>query len=370
MNLNKTLGRVATTLVAGTMLAGVTAVPAFAEGSVTKLTTEGNTVTFNKTIDMTNAAGAGVPKGDFTFNVTKPASVGEGETKGDVTDITDEDSNTENGTQIVIHSDGTASTLTGDITFAENAFNAVGTYVYNLQETDGGNPDIDYHESDIYTLRVTVLNKDKENPNGTDFVIGDVTLQKGTDDKTDTITNEYSTYDLTVNKEVTGTWGVKSDKFDFDIVFNNVPESATSFKMGNAETKFTDIYKDGQYKTSFTLNGVSEGATAKNSITFQGLPSGVTYTITEKTDSGKAGNYKTHITTTGDEAATDTNEDVKVFSGDMKKGTGAEDITVTYTNDRTASPATGIVMDIAPYVLLVVVAAACCFVFLRKRRED
>ena len=43
---------------------------------------------------------------------------------------------------------------------------------------------------------------------------------------------------------------------------------------------------------------------------------------------------------------------------------------VTVTNDRDAVSPTGLIMDIAPYVLLVVVAAAGCFVFLRKRRED
>ena len=41
-----------------------------------------------------------------------------------------------------------------------------------------------------------------------------------------------------------------------------------------------------------------------------------------------------------------------------------------FTNNREAVSPTGIVMNVAPYVLLVVVAAAGCFVFLRKRRED
>ena len=43
---------------------------------------------------------------------------------------------------------------------------------------------------------------------------------------------------------------------------------------------------------------------------------------------------------------------------------------MNYTNTREAVSPTGLIMDIAPYALLVVVAAAGCFVFLRKRRED
>ena len=43
---------------------------------------------------------------------------------------------------------------------------------------------------------------------------------------------------------------------------------------------------------------------------------------------------------------------------------------VLFTNDRDAVSPTGIVMNVAPYALLVVIAAAGCFVFLRKRDED
>ena len=43
---------------------------------------------------------------------------------------------------------------------------------------------------------------------------------------------------------------------------------------------------------------------------------------------------------------------------------------VEFTNDREASTPTGIVMNVAPYALLVVIAAAGCLVFLRKRDED
>ena len=43
---------------------------------------------------------------------------------------------------------------------------------------------------------------------------------------------------------------------------------------------------------------------------------------------------------------------------------------IEFNNNKESVTPTGIVMNVAPYVLLVVVAAAGCFVFLRKRRED
>ena len=49
---------------------------------------------------------------------------------------------------------------------------------------------------------------------------------------------------------------------------------------------------------------------------------------------------------------------------------GSAEKNVVFYNTRDAVSSTGIVMNVASYVLLVVVAAAGCFVFLRKRRED
>lgn len=43
---------------------------------------------------------------------------------------------------------------------------------------------------------------------------------------------------------------------------------------------------------------------------------------------------------------------------------------IEFNNSRNSSTPTGIVMNVAPYALLVVVAVAGCFVFLRKRNED
>ena len=62
---------------------------------------------------------------------------------------------------------------------------------------------------------------------------------------------------------------------------------------------------------------------------------------------------------------------VEVLStADIVGKDGADAINMTFINTRDAVSPTGIVMNVAPYALLVVVAAAGCFVFMRKRRED
>lgn len=357
----KSIGRIAASFVATAMLATMAIVPASAEGAgdtVTKLPSKDNVVSFTKTIDMTNADGAGIPTGTFTFNVTQ-GTPADGETAGVLGAITDEDSSTE-GTQIVITSDGTSTSLTGDIAFTPNTFGAVGTYVYNLQEVTGANADIDYHTSDVYVLRVNVENANATTPDGKNFVIGECTLQKNDGTKVSNITNEYSTYDLKITKTVEGSMGVQTTNFPFTVIFENVPATATSITLNNAEelTTFASLYDEDTdtYKVSFSLQGGKD-------FVISGLPSGVTYTIVESDN-----DYTTTVQGTGDTSVTAS----KTYSGDMKVDGAATDITVDYTNTLDASTPTGIMMDIAPYAVLVVIAAAGCFIFLRKRhaKED
>lgn len=52
-----------------------------------------------------------------------------------------------------------------------------------------------------------------------------------------------------------------------------------------------------------------------------------------------------------------------------KSGTISEDKTVTFTNEKNASTPTGIMMNVAPYVLMVAVAAVLAVVFLRRKNN-
>ena len=103
------------------------------------------------------------------------------------------------------------------------------------------------------------------------------------------------------------------------------------------------------------------------SVTVYGLSENDQYTITEDTYQG----YNTSFATT----VNDTEK-----TGDGYSGTGSTVSTkiatsnslqtqkVTFTNAKDGS-ATGLILNYAPYALMVVLAAAVAFVFYRKKRN-
>lgn len=353
MKLSKNLGRIATTFLATAMLASVSAVPAFAAENSLDVGDNNDTVTFTKSISKEDAAG--VPKGEFVFTVTDG-------TGNAVAQIVDEDDDTD-GVQILANNktDG-APTIAVDIAFNLTEFSQPGTYTYTLQETSTDIPGMTV-DSTAYTLTVVVVNKDAENPNGKDFVIDSAKLSSTGVEKTDTITDTYNTYSMTLSKELAGGFANKNDEFTFEIIFKANDMNATSFTFDGE----TQHFVEGEAKCKVTLK---DG----ESVVADGLPVGVTYTILESGEASE--NYDTTVTGNGvnyDDDATSVKG--KTATGDVmvvvEDKPTAQDVNVLYTNtwDET-SVDTGIVMDIAPYALLVVVAAAGCFVFLRKRRED
>lgn len=350
MNLNKTFGRVATTLVAGAMLTAL-AMPAYAQGEDSEpskaLTTTENTVSFIKKIDMTNAEGANVPNVTFKFNITG----------GDAADqITDDDTQTA-GVQIVKANEGKADT-TVNINFKMDQFDAPGEYTYTLQEVATSVPGMT-DDTKAYTLKVVVVNTDAEAPDGTYVIDSAVLSNDGT--KTDSITDYYATYDLTLNKIVTGDFGNKNTPFSFTISFRSNDSNAVSFTRSDTNEKVN--FASGEAQVNVNLKH-------GESVKFTGLPEGVTYSIVEAENESDKG-YTTTVTGDGVNYTGGASEiKAKSVDGDVSVENVAKDVSVQFENNKVSSPATGIVMDVAPYVLLVVVAAAGCFVFLRKRRED
>lgn len=102
-------------------------------------------------------------------------------------------------------------------------------------------------------------------------------------------------------------------------------------------------------------NGSSTAITLKSgdSVTIYGLSANDSYTITEV--EANANGYTTSIAN----------------AGSSKDGTATGKITadtnVSYTNTKDATPPMGIVMDIAPYAIMVAAAFILGFAFLRVR---
>lgn len=222
-----------------------------------------------------------------------------------------------------------------------------------------------------YEISKYQLLKDKVNIGTDGNYINASTVKSGE------FTNKYTTNTLTLTKHVTGDMGDKGAYFPFTVKFTG-PKN-TKFKVtvnDGAEFKNVteiDLGEDGvaEYK--------NEEVKLKNdgTITISGVPSCVEYTITE-IDQALAG-YKTtnmiNSNTTDWDDVVVSKDDINLTTGIKKVGTDATDnntVAVDFVNYRTTTdvPMTGIILNFAPYALLVAFAGVFAVLFLRKRREE
>ncbi|MEE1274855.1 MAG: FctA domain-containing protein [Olegusella sp.] len=225
-----------------------------------------------------------------------------------------------------------------------------GVYAWKVAETAGSTTGMVY-DTETYTLIATVSNADDTH---TTEWVSDVKLVKdGTTSTTNdaskkvttaTFTNTYTekTNDgenkpLVVTKTVTGAQGDKTKLFDFTVNFtapSNVPDGWTvksitaTAKPGTTVSNLTQN-DDG----SWTFKAADAG-----SVTFDNVVVGTTYKVTE-TESGQAG-----YTTTGE-----------VKNDTVLAETGAN---VTVTNAKNDTVVTGLIVNNAPFIVMIGVAAA------------
>lgn len=380
MNLNKTLGRVATTLVAGAMLTAL-AMPVYADeftsGSIDKGATELETLTFTK--ELIRPTVVNTPNVTFTFTmtglrggeevtdtavpahktITEDAYV-DGAPMTATGSVTFGDGNDQTGSTTI--SGATCITDKVNIDISELEFTTPGVYKFSLTEdsSDANNPAYLLGITNENPYSVYVFVQDVE---GSGIIATGAELVKGTkatndiSKKADSITNYYMTTptgvtpnSVTVDKTVTGTMGDKSNPFQFTVTI--VAEGNRTFSA-TKDREPINVEKSEDAENTYTVTTTL--ANGQNFV-INGLLNGDKYTVNE-VEANRDG-YTT--TVAGDVTKNNTQVTFDAAAAD----------TVHYTNNRDAVSPTGIVMNVAPYVLLVVVAATGCFVFLRKRRED
>ena len=396
MNLRKNLGRVASTIVATALLASVATVPAFAAEGDPGITTNpaNNQFTIQKYLEVEDKSM--LPNETFNFTV-RPATADE------LTDADKEKGVVVGVTNGVSQASGAAFTpgsalpqeadKTEDATFTVNVTahsNKAGIYKYIVKEVTSttDDPDFDAYEGVTYSTEVKALyvhmanTYDEETGAQTGIQLiatelvdldenGNPVVDEGatTYTKSNKFTNvygddpdtpgipEYEFHNLTIKKEITGDAANMSEEFDFSFTITG-DETGEAF--------YYEVFKDGAQQASSNGTVVS-GSPVTNIelgngdyIVVYNLSKGDDYSITET--EANTDNYETSVKTNGTET---TDNNGTVSAQDM-----AADTEVVYTNKRTNVTPTGIVMNVAPYALLVVVAVAGCFVFLRKRNED
>ena len=189
--------------------------------------------------------------------------------------------------------------------------------------------------------------------------------------KLSSVENTYQAGSVTVTKHVTGNMGNKATLFNFKVVLKSTKPVNSAVAGTKTFTFTTDKNADGFYTAEQTYQ-LSDGQT----FTISNLPFGVTYTVYEMSDATESAtaieNGKT-LTVAEDGA------DAKVYTVTYTSETGALSeetenhlIEASVTNqcgDDTID--TGVILDNAPYILmLAVVAGAAMTLVIKKRREE
>ena len=185
--------------------------------------------------------------------------------------------------------------------------------------------------------------------------------------KSEGYTSTYKTYSLSLEKKVEGSMADLSRKFDFTLAFT-----------GPAGTSFTCVIRNGGTDTAEAPVVLDENGTASvtgiqlnnstGTYVITGVPSTVSYKITENIDDGE-GYTTTHQINKG--AATGTITTGTSTSADSTKELmGKNENRVIFTNTKNAVSPTGIVRNVLPYVLMVGIAILSIFaVHVGKKKE-
>lgn len=359
MKANKLLKTLAASTMSLALLASVTVMPAMAAGVTSSegetsipgitvtdvVTTDGKTYAPNTTMTINVTEGGGKTFNDGTGNVTAAAGIAGGLT----------------GTTITFAPDaselGTSYTENGTLAVDDSVFNAPGVYHYVVSQAQGTYEGIEY-DTTTYDVYLYVLNNTAMNDL---YVKHAVCVKNGEEDtKAElTFTNNYgagendTTHDVTVTKQVTGNHGnMVSDRFNFDVSVSGADGEV--YRVVVKETASSP-----EQTLTITSKAAATQVTVKHggSITIYGLSATDSYTITE-----------TNGADLGYTVTNDKSEDG--LGGTVTGVTTRDGENYTVTNHKDASTPTGVILNVAPYALMVVIAVAGVAVFMRKRVED
>ncbi len=358
----KFIGRVSAMTMAGAMMIGGLQIPAMAA--------DGNdgVVQFQKVLEMQQAPGASVPNVTYTYSIAPGIAVGatatSPEIKAGVGTPTVSDVSYVNGDTITQNE----VTKNASITFPEGTFTAPGIYRYIITESANSNADITDVDDNVRYLDVYVVN---DNDGGykidasvfteaADTPVFNDQNQPQYDEKNSEITDAYKTYELSLDKVVTGNMGDKSRMFDFTINFSGPANS--SFTFGNQKV---NLDENGAGSVNLQL---ADGTTIAE---ITGIPSTVTYTVTENLSSSE-GYTTTFAVKKGEGNSQTVNKDTQASNSSKITATSQtmtkQDNAVTVTNDRASATPTGIVMSVTPYALLAALASALGALFFRRKK--
>lgn len=365
--------RILSTLTALVLLCAMTAATAFADVP-SSLTVDGTTE--NGTINLTKYLvvdkDAPVPAVSFNFSL-EPEIVAEGTetdagipvyTGPDVTDgtatvtFTNGDTTTNGAADNPTLTDTTKkfATKTATLSLAGASFTKPGVYRYGVTETTEGGAGLTV-DGTKYIVDVYVGYATPEGgTESTDLSILQVIIKKdGSGDKSEiAFKNIFASQSLTVSKTVAGNMGDRTKDFSFTL-------NITANDKLSANTTITAVKttQDGDTSEVTVTVGSDSAFTLKHGETLAvpGLPEGTEYTVTETKDD----DYTTTVDSTGGEFDTSNNK----VSNTMSENGNTE----AFTNTASKTVDTGIILDIAPYIIIFVIAIVGAILFFGRKRK-
>lgn len=246
-----------------------------------------------------------------------------------------------------------STTTSGTATINLPTYSAVGKYTYTFHQNHGSKAGVTYYESGtVQTMKlvVTVIEESGKKRVASVHVEGGDTAA----DKNKGIGNTYHAGKLTIGKQVTGTLGDHEKYFDVEVTF--VPESGKTLAS-------VIQYSGGKYSDKATVasNTATIQVKHNDTVTFENIPKGTTYTVTEADYTSDG--YDAALYALNESASTTT----AINSSIENNETDAAVI----TNNKHAEIDTGISLDTLPYVVLLAVAAlGAALLFIRRRRRE
>lgn len=328
--------------------------PAFAARPTPNVGANG-LVTITKNYKVVGSEDKKAPAETFNFTVTPGAKVNGAEKtveKSEATTIPAMAANSGEKTVAftALTEDGTG-TFTVDV--ANLNITKPGIYYYTVTETPSNTAGVDY-AADPMIMVITAGYADDGEDSTLSYWVG-LHDSKEFNNKNKPFENTYTAGSLKVTKKVTGSLGNKDKKFNIDVTFTApagkiVKSTITYVNNGEksiAPAAWTLNTTTNQYEATVTVELAHKGF-----VQFNNIPKDVTYIVEEQDYS---------------------REEYTATYEDSKSGTIANDVkSTTITNQRGDDTIdTGVILDNAPYILmLAVVAGGAMTLVIKKRREE
>ena len=365
MKANKLMKTLAASAMSLALVAGMTAMPAMAAVDAR------TGITFTKTINMTAAPGATVPDAEYIYTIVAGDAVAATATSPKILKGVGNPTigSAKFSPSDTISSDMVSKTVTVD--FGGVTFDHAGIYRYVITETDPNVAGLTTDGENTIYLDVYVTNANGGVVEISNYIMStsaNAPTYAQDSNKTPTYTakftgdtDTYTTYTLTVTKNVEGTMADMTQKFGIDVDFTGL-SAGTKVKVDGVQTA-DGASADGTLSVNKSLGD-------EERMTITGVPADAVYTVVENI--AKTEGYTTTATVQrGAGTATTANVTVADTTQTVAQQTmGENDNTVVVTNTKNAVNPTGIILNVAPYALMVVIALAGVVVFLRKRVED